>query len=59
MQLQVKQISGLATALKAPFTVSEDAPLAPVENQVWFEPISMALYIYVVGESSSAWVQIN
>jgi hypothetical protein len=59
MQLQMKQISGLATALKAPFTVSTTAPENPVENQVWLEPETLALYIFYVGETNSTWVEIN
>jgi hypothetical protein len=59
MQLQIKQITGLAAALKAPFEVSATAPLNPVANHVWLEPTSLALYVYLVSETSSAWVQID
>jgi hypothetical protein len=58
MNLQMKQISGLLTALRTPFTVSETAPENPVENEVWLEPSSLSLFIYMVGENSSAWVEI-
>lgn len=59
MQLQVKQIAGLATALKAPFSVSETAPENPVANQIWLQLSTLALYVFIVGTSSAAWVEIN
>lgn len=59
MQLQMKQIAGLAAALKAPFAVSETAPENPVANQIWLQPSTLALYFYNVGTSSAAWVEIN
>lgn len=59
MQLQMKQIAGLAAALKAPFAVSETAPENPVTNQIWLQPSTLALYVYIVGVSNSAWVEIN
>lgn len=59
MQLQMKQITGLIGALKAPFTVSNTLPMNPVQNQVWLNPDTMTLYVYFVGESSSSWVEIQ
>lgn len=58
MQLHMKQVAGLVTALKAPFTVSSTAPVNPVENQVWLDPATMSLYVFLVGETSSTWVEI-
>lgn len=59
MQLQMKQVAGLVTALKAPFTVSETAPSDPVENQIWLDPTTLSLYVFMVGETGSVWVEIN
>lgn len=59
MKLQMKQVAGLMTALKTPFSVSEAAPQDPVPNQVWLEPTTLTIYVYLVGENSSAWVEIN
>lgn len=59
MKLQMKQVAGLMTALKTPFTVSTTAPENPVENQVWFDPDNLTLYIFIVGLSSSVWVEIS
>lgn len=58
MQLQMKQVAGLLSAIKAPFSVSTTAPADPVENQIWLDPTSLSLFVYMVGETSSAWVEI-
>jgi hypothetical protein len=58
MQLQMKQITGLLVALKQPFSVSTEAPENPEINQVWFDPESMAIYIYILDTNGPVWVEI-
>lgn len=59
MKLQMKQIAGLAAALKTPFTVSTTAPVDPVENEVWFDLITLTLYIYIQDTNGPVWVEIH
>lgn len=59
MKLQMKQIAGLAAALKTPFTVSATAPEDPVENEVWFDTDNLALYIYIQDTNGPVWVEVQ
>lgn len=59
MKLQMKQIAGLSAALKTPFTVSVSAPENPVENEVWFDPSTLALYIYIQDTNGFVWVEVH
>lgn len=58
MKLQIKQVAGLMSALKTPFSVSASAPEDPIENQVWFDPINVTLFIYIVDTNGPVWVEI-
>ena len=59
MKLHMKQIQGLLEALKKPFTVSETVPQNPIEHQVWFQPSTGDLYVYILDTNGPVWVQVS
>jgi hypothetical protein len=59
MQLQMKQVLGLLTALKMPFTVQATAPQNPVPNEVWLDAATLSLYAYLESESGFSWIELN
>lgn len=58
MLLQMKQVLGLASALKTPFTAAVTAPENPVENQVWLDLTNMAVYIYIQDTNGPIWIEV-
>ena len=59
MQLKIKQIAGLYTALKTPFSFSDTMPENPVEGQVWFDTTSATIYIYIQDTNGPVWVEVS
>jgi len=57
MWLPIKQVQGLSTALKTPFTVSEEVPQNPVVNQVWFQPSTTSIFVYLMDTNGPVWVE--
>jgi len=57
MKLQLKQIFGLTEALKKPFSVSEVPPQEPIEGQVWFQPSTSAIFVYIQDTNGYVWVE--
>ena len=59
MQVKIKQITGLLSALKTPFEVSDTPPSDPVENQFWIDSTNLIMYLYLIDTNGPIWVEID